>query len=58
MHDLTPSQWNRYGVQIHSSQVLLRLKILPCHRVTRGAEPPEAYIGGSARRQQLHELEA
>lgn len=32
--------------------------LIPCHRITRGAEPPPAYIGGGERRSRLLGLEA
>ncbi len=31
---------------------------VPCHRVTRGTEMPEAYVGGQQRRIELNRLEA
>lgn len=31
--------------------------LVPCHRVSRGSERPEAYVGGSARLHVLHDLE-
>jgi Fe2+ or Zn2+ uptake regulation protein/O6-methylguanine-DNA--protein-cysteine methyltransferase len=31
--------------------------VFPCHRITRGAEQPEAYVGGAARRQALLTIE-
>ncbi|MFZ0041653.1 MAG: transcriptional repressor [Solirubrobacteraceae bacterium] len=31
--------------------------LIPCHRVTRGSERPETYVGGSARLHVLHNLE-
>ena len=31
--------------------------IVPCHRVTRGSEMPEAYVGGASRRQELTRFE-
>src|SRR5579875_1835114 len=32
--------------------------LVPCHRVSRGGERPESYVGGSRRLRFLHELEA
>ena len=31
--------------------------LFPCHRVTRGSEIPDAYLGGDERRRRLLELE-
>lgn len=31
--------------------------LLPCHRVTRGGQMPEEYVGGAERRRKLQELE-
>lgn len=32
--------------------------LVPCHRVSRGSERPESYVGGAERLRFLHELEA
>jgi methylated-DNA-[protein]-cysteine S-methyltransferase len=50
--DLTPYQ-RGYAMGTNPMPILY-----PCHRITRGMEQPDTYIGGTARRRKLLDIEA
>ena len=50
--DLTPYQ-RGYAMGTNPMPILY-----PCHRITRGVEQPDTYIGGAARRKELLAIEA
>jgi O6-methylguanine-DNA--protein-cysteine methyltransferase len=50
----TPAGAEERGRVLGANPIVL---LLPCHRVTRGREIPDEYVGGAERRRALRELE-